>query len=67
MIEALNKELIMSARYSLLVIIVVALLLTINSLWLYKAGSTSCSDCGNAQNVINLDVALANPVAIAQD
>jgi len=35
----------MSARYSLLVIIIVAALLTLNSLWLSKSNATTCVDC----------------------
>lgn len=45
----------MSARYSLLVIVVVAAVLTINSLWLHKSKDHMCADCeymqqGNEEN-----------------
>jgi len=35
----------MSARYSVIVIIVVALLLTVNSLWLSQSVDPECSNC----------------------
>ena len=35
----------MSARYSVIVILVVALLLTVNSLWLSQSVVSECSNC----------------------
>lgn len=44
----------MSARYSLLVIVVVALVLMINTLWLYEAGDPACIDCVSSEPDIRM-------------
>lgn len=44
----------MSALYSVLVIAVVAVLLLINSLWLYKAGEPACVDCDTPEVISTL-------------
>ena len=45
----------MSALYSVLVIAIVAVLLLINSLWLYKAGEPACIDCDVPEVMTTLD------------
>ena len=41
----------MSARYSLLVILIVAAVLTVNSLWLHQTKESSCTDCEFSQHI----------------
>lgn len=45
----------MSARYSLLVIFVVAVVLTINSLWIHKSSDQICTDCDQTQPGSTID------------
>ncbi len=35
----------MSALYSIIVVVIVALLLLINSLWLYESADAACNNC----------------------
>ncbi len=44
----------MSARYSLLVIVLVALVLMINTLWLYDQGAPACADCVGIESEVGV-------------
>ncbi len=44
----------MSAKYSLLIIVMVALVLMINTLWLYEAGEPACVDCASSESDLRI-------------
>ena len=47
MSDTVKRKNTMSAIYSLLVILLVAVVLTINSLWFHKSNDHLCADCDN--------------------
>jgi len=55
MSDTVKRKNTMSAIYSLLVIFLVAVVLTINSLWFHKSNDHLCADCDNTQQRLEVE------------